>query len=228
VSRSVHARPRAIRAAERLRAPNAPRGANDLSKPYRFGRIFKERGIATEPGRSQSGDARHDILPHVHFQRPAPGLHHPVARADIVRVLAFFGAECVYGVRSIALVNPPRTIQTLLGRLIVPGRIMLYAQPRSPWALPGRLSDAIADHFLSAGAIIDVRGDGAQTMIAWPGETLRDFMLFDVLMHEIGHHLIQQYKGKRRDRVMRTKDHEAFAAHFARQCRARYLAERAD
>jgi hypothetical protein len=40
-----------------------------------------------------------------------------------------------------------------------------------------------------------------------------------VLMHEVGHHLIQQYKGKRRARVARTRDHEAFADGFARRCR---------
>jgi len=229
VSRTVHTRPRAICAASRLRAPHAPRGASDLRIPYRFGRLLKECGLATEPSWSGSNDAPRSTFPRIRVQRPTPGLHHPVARGDIVRVLTFFGAECVYGVRSITLVNPSQTVWTLsFGRLIVPGRIVLYAQHLSPWMVPGWLSDDITSRFLHAGATIDVLGGGTQTAIAWPGETLHEFLLFDVLMHEIGHHLIQQYKGKRRDRVMRTKDHEAFAAHFARQCRARYIAEHAD
>jgi hypothetical protein len=47
-------------------------------------------------------------------------------------------------------------------------------------------------------------------------------MLFDVLLHEIGHHLIQQYRGKRTARVARTRDHEACADRFALQCRLLY------
>jgi hypothetical protein len=163
------------------------------------------------------------------MQRPTPSLHHPATRTDIVRVVTFFGAECIYGVRTVTLVNPPQTAWTLpLGRLIVPGQIVLYAQPLSPWVMPRQLSEERAEHFRQAGAAITVLGGGAQTVIAWPGETLRDFMLFDVLMHEIAHHMIQQYTGKRRERVMRTKDHEAFAAHFARRCRAGYPVERGD
>lgn len=57
-------------------------------------------------------------------------------------------------------------------------------------------------------------------IVSWPATTLRDYMLFDVLMHEIGHHLLQQYTGKRMARVARTKDHEAFADLFAQQCRS--------
>jgi hypothetical protein len=61
-----------------------------------------------------------------------------------------------------------------------------------------------------------------QTTVDWPGDTLRDFVLFDVLMHEIGHHIVQQYTGNRAGRVMRTRDHEAFAERFARRCREEF------
>jgi hypothetical protein len=44
-------------------------------------------------------------------------------------------------------------------------------------------------------------------------------MLFDGLMHEIGHHLIQHHTGKRLARVMRTTDHERSAGRFADACR---------
>jgi hypothetical protein len=51
--------------------------------------------------------------------------------------------------------------------------------------------------------------------VDWPGDTLRDFLLFDGLMHEIGHHMT----GKRTARVMRTADHERRADAFATACR---------
>jgi len=52
---------------------------------------------------------------------------------------------------------------------------------------------------------------------------LRDFMLFDALMHEIAHHRLQQYTGKRTARIARTADHEAYADQFAAQCRAQFM-----
>lgn len=76
----------------------------------------------------------------------------------------------------------------------------------------------------NAGARVECQPIGAATTISWPGQTLRDFMLFEVLMHEIRHHVIQQYKGKRTVRVVRTRDHEAAADRFAARCRAEYYA----
>ena len=45
-------------------------------------------------------------------------------------------------------------------------------------------------------------------------------MLRDVLLHEIGHHVLQHGKGKRGVRIARTRDHEAFATRFALGLRA--------
>jgi hypothetical protein len=64
------------------------------------------------------------------------------------------------------------------------------------------------------------------TAIEWPGETLRDFVLFDGLMHEIGHHLVQYHRGKRSIQMMRTADHERYAEAFAAKCRLAWAARR--
>jgi hypothetical protein len=55
--------------------------------------------------------------------------------------------------------------------------------------------------------------------VKWSPVALKEFVLFEGLMHEIGHHLIQQHAGKRTARVMRTADHEKRAAAFAAACR---------
>jgi hypothetical protein len=99
---------------------------------------------------------------------------------------------------------------------------VLYDQPPSPWLLPGTLSAVELDRLRRAGAVVELVSETSQTIVSWQGETLRDFMLFDVLMHEIVHHLLQHDKGKRRERVARTRDHEAFADRFARRCRRLY------
>jgi hypothetical protein len=73
-----------------------------------------------------------------------------------------------------------------------------------------------------AGARIHVTA--ATTRVEWPANTLRDFVLFDGLMHEVGHHVVQNSAGKRGTRVMRTADHEQRADAFAAACRVAWAA----
>jgi hypothetical protein len=101
----------------------------------------------------------------------------------------------------------------------VPGRIVLFDQPQSPWTIPRNLNAATVHRLNTAGAVVQSVAGGLQTSVWWPGTTLRDFMLFDVLMHEVGHHLLQHHKGKRLVRIARTADQEAVADAFARRCR---------
>lgn len=160
-------------------------------------------------------------LPRIVVGRAGEGRHHPAGKAEIAAVLRYFGEACVYGIRSIELRRGAPDRQGLhFGRLVVPGRILLDDLPLPPWHLPGRLRRSEMARLERAGAAVE-RRDGA-TLVAWPGETLRDFVLFDVLMHEIGHHLLQHHKGKRTARVARTRDHEAFARRFAERCRAAF------
>jgi len=65
----------------------------------------------------------------------------------------------------------------------------------------------------------------AGTRADWPGDTLRDFMLFDGLMHEIGHHTIQHAARKRCTRAMRTTDHERRADAYATRARHAWAAQ---
>lgn len=139
-------------------------------------------------------------------------------------VLEFFGAEVTYGVRSIELARScgDAVDGLLLGRLLVPGRIVLYDQPSSPWLLPGRLPAQQLERLEAAGAEVEP-AECSGTRVTWPGETLKEFMLLGVLLHEIGHHILQHHKGKRRERTARTRDHEAYATAFAERYRLRYL-----
>ncbi len=165
-------------------------------------------------------------MPSIVEKRPRPGHHHPATRADVAETLRFFGEECVYGVCAVELrQGTPGAPGLELGRLLVPGRIVLYDQRHSPWHLPGRVGEEESRWLLDAGAEIEELE--AAIAIHWPAGTLKDFMLFDVLMHEVGHHLLQHHKGKRLARIARTSDHEAFAESFARKCRDAYRTSRA-
>lgn len=157
----------------------------------------------------------------VQVGRPPTGFLHPATRADVAALLGRAGAECTYGLRAVRLSVAPRADgrELRFGRLIVPGVIVLYAQPAPPWVLPGRLPDGEQDRLSLAGAEIAATGGGTQTVVAWPGDTLRRFMLFDVLLHEIGHHVLQHERRAPAGRIVRTSDHEAFADRFARRWR---------
>jgi hypothetical protein len=220
MSRSKHTRPRKVLAASRVRAPVEPRGRGDPSDQRALLRELKEVGIHAELA-TPAGEAAAP-LPRVVRKHPKKGFHHPAGKADIKRVLRFFGEECTYGLRSVELVQgqfPWAGGSLRLGRLMIPGRIVHFDQAQPPWRIPGPLTEHDEERLLRAGAILQIESGGMCVNVAWPDDTLRDFMLFDVLMHEVGHHLIQQYKGKRTLRVARTKDHEAFADRFAYKCR---------
>ena len=223
MSRSLHTRPREIRAADRLRNLELPRAAKDSTRARRILRELKELGFSPVPsGASRESSWR---LPSLIETRPRPGHHHPATKADVAEVLRFFSEECVYGVRAIELRQGTPGVRGLqLGRLVVPGRIVLYDQLPSPWRLPGRIGEQERRRLLDAGA--EIEEIEAAVIIHWPPGTLKDFMLLDVLMHEVGHHLLQHHKGKRLVRVARTSDHESFADAFARKCRKIYRASK--
>ena len=212
-----------------MREPRGSRGADDASQFNRLARELKEDGIELEPD-VVSQDAE-PILPRVIVKRPRKGFLHPATKSDITSVLEFFGEQCYYGLDTIKLVQGSDNIASgaiLLGRLEVPGTILLYDLPESPWVVNERLADTQLLRLQEAGAKIEMLASGAQCRIEWSDVDLRNFYLFDVFMHEIGHHLIQQYKGKRGVRVARTRDHEHYASLFAKRCRQDYLSEQPD
>jgi len=222
MSRTKHTVPRRIRAAKRIRVPYEPRGYADQSSRHLLARALKESGIVPDTVPVAHRDKRPAPPPRLIVKRPRSGYFHPASRAEILELLRFFGEECIYGLRTIELLQTGRGYRggdVLFGTLLVPGRIVLYEQPFSPWLLPGRLSAEEQQKIARAGATVESINEAPQTIVSWPGDTLRDFMLFDVLMHEVGHHLLQHHKGKRLERIARTADHEALAARFAVRCR---------
>jgi hypothetical protein len=241
MSRSKHTRPARIIAADRVSTPRGKRGSEDPSDAHRILIVLKELGIET----SVLGDSKQDsaatsgitgagaatTLPRISIQRPRRGFSHPANRSLIRKILMHFGELSWYGVREICLTQNPSAVdenKLIFGCLSIPGKILLYEQPHPPWLLTGRLRADQLALLESAGASIEVSSDGTRSKVDWPDDTLSRFMLFEVLMHEIGHHIIQQFKGKREAQVLRRKDHEALALAFARRCRQSYLGGRSD
>ena len=138
-------------------------------------------------------------------------------------MLKAVGPAAFYGLRSIELARSPANASIsapVFGRYCAPGRIILFEQPLPPWRVSGLLKGDMARRLERAGAVLTRLTDVGATFVEWPEDALRRFMLEEVLLHELGHHVLQHHKGKRPKRVARTRDHEAFAARFADKQRA--------
>lgn len=193
----------------------------DLGLRRRLGRLLKGLdGEALHTADETSGRATRIRVVEV---PPRPGFHHPAGSADVARFLDRLGPEALYGLRSVELCRGPAWAGHAIpcfGRLHVPGRISLYDLPEPAWRWLGLIAARDAEAFERAGAIVATDRKAGSTVVEWPGTSLACFVLLDVLLHEIGHHILQHGKGKRLIRVARTRDHEAFAARFAERCRA--------
>ncbi|MEU0556730.1 hypothetical protein [Dactylosporangium sp. NPDC006015] len=181
------------------------------------------RSLRTDPYPIRAARRAGASVP-VRVCRPRPGFVHPAGADDVVRVLTFFGPAAAYGLRGVELrQRPAAPAGPAVAVLRVPGVVLLFEQPAPPWVLPGRLTDAAAARLERAGA--RVMAGPAGTLVDWPSEeALRDFVLFDGLMHEIGHHRIQHAARRRHTRAMRTADHERRADAFAARARAAWAA----
>jgi hypothetical protein len=151
------------------------------------------------------------------MRQPVPGRYHPATVADVRAALNAFGEVAYYGLDLVELV-PATPIHNgpVLGCLVGPGHVVLYDQPQPPWRLGAALSQADRAWLASAGADVSTSG-----VVAWPGDSLRRFMLGHVLAHEIGHHLLQHERRRRGERAARQRDHEARAEVVAATLRER-------
>jgi hypothetical protein len=204
-----------------VRQPYASRGTDDQSDYRVLARLMKESGVVVDS--PEETDVAGVKLPRVVVQRPATGYFHALGKSEILDLLQRCGERTYYGLRQITVKQGDSGNRFVMARLQIPGVIELYAQPHLPWTFPGQLKPSEYTRLTAAGAKIQVLGDGLQTSLNWDVSDLKNFMLFDVLMHEVGHHILQQFKGKRSMRVARTADHEQFANLFAARCRNQFL-----
>jgi hypothetical protein len=162
--------------------------------------------LRSQPRRIRA--TRRARFPVVRARRPHPGRHHPASASDVRKALKAFGEEVYYGVESVELVPGPTAGGRLsFGRLLGPGRIVLYDQAPSPWRRGHPLGAAQRKELEAGGADLSAEG-----VVSWPNGALRRFMLGYVLAHELGHHVLQHERRLRGQRGARTREHEARAA----------------
>lgn len=226
MSRSKHTRPAKIIAADRVRSPRASRSSTYVAETITqtITQLNAELETGAEPLKAVTQELEHVCFPRIRRQPPRKGYYHPASPRDIKAMLHYFGELSYYGVREIQLAQRPAIScgKIVLAKLSIPGKIILFEQPFFPWSVGGTLEQEMLEILEAAGAQVENSDDGCRSKISWSAQDLRKFMLFEGLMHEVGHHIIQQFKGKRTSQVLRLKDHELLARNFARRCREEY------
>lgn len=223
VARTKHTDPPAIRAARRVEDPRASRGDGDLALDRRRTELFKELGVEPFEPPVSTQDGGH--LPRIRRTKARPGFVHPLGVKEIRAALTRLGPVAWYGLDSIELRQQPDHDREVLrlGMFLAPDTILLFEQRRPPWILDRRVGTRTRGILERADAVIE---DSATiTRVSFPGESLSSFMLFDGLVHELAHHMLQRYTGKRTVRRMRTSEHEARADAFARTVRGTWTDE---
>ena len=170
------------------------------------------RSRHTEPYQLRAARRAHHVQIRVSPARP--GFVHAAGADDVRRALEFFGPAASYGLHRVELRHSRG--RPLVAALTEPGVVVLYEQPCPPWTIAGRLSPETQHRLRRAGAIVEAGASASR--VDWPYQTLRDFMLLDGLMHEVGHHVVQ-HRAHKRAPIMRTVDHERRADAFAADCR---------
>jgi hypothetical protein len=218
MTRSVHNDPIDIRAARRLTNPYDRRSLGDCRVSQRRTRRTGLNRTVLRNG--APGSARSGVTTRIIYHAPGDGYAHPAGRADVRRFLDQLPARYRYKLHAVELrpVPPDGSPNArLLGRLLQDGRIILYAQPHSPWVLGGLLTDQEQARLSQAGAEVSMDRRSCLTIVTWPVDRLRDFMLQDVLLHELAHHVLQVRRGTQAIPTTRASDHEAYAIGMTRR-----------
>jgi hypothetical protein len=205
MSRSLHTQKLSLRAARRQARPYSTRRAEAA---YLTGRTDDE--VASDGSSKRL---------RIQAQKPLPGTLHPLRVRDIRELLTTLGPAASYGLRSMRLRQECVFLDgnLVFAEYVVPGDIVLYAVPKSPWRLPCIPSPEDRAAFARHGACVRVDTSRRQTTVEWTFSGLRAFYLAEVLAHELGHHRLQYHKGKRAALICRRRDHEQRAILHSRR-----------
>jgi hypothetical protein len=161
------------------------------------------------------------IYPPILSRKPRRGDRHPISAQGLKMRLPGVLPQYLYGLRRIELrarrsdrIGEPFGCYLMRERIVV-----LYSLPMQ-WKLD-RLSDGWRSQFSAYGAEV-CKGDQG-IAVHWTNEACLDLWFWDqVVMHELGHHFVEQYRSKN-GRVRTRKAHEALAdMHVGRYLNRRF------
>jgi hypothetical protein len=154
------------------------------------------------------------------FDRPLkPGFVRPWSIGDVAEVLTTIPDQYLAGLEGVFLMggtSRQRHLKKITYGMYGSGRIYLFALPEVMLVqhLRGMPKPSLVKEYTKFGATVIPSGKGGATL-RFEESSLRLFYLYDVLLHEVGHHV---------DRKGESDDAERYARWFAELQHARLLA----
>jgi hypothetical protein len=148
------------------------------------------------------------VSPRIVSRDPRQGDVHPLTKSGLTTTLDLIPATYLYGLSRIELLPLTAEIGQPFGRYRPSEKsIVLYSLPLR-WEV-GISAEVARREVGKAGARVTT--EGGLTVVTWDDHVLMSFwFLFEVLLHELGHHYRHQYRF-RRGPVGRTRDEERIA-----------------
>ena len=137
-------------------------------------------------------------LPRIVVREPRKGDVHPLTRDQIWYYLAMVPPAYVYGLKAVEL-RPRKDALGCPYGLYSPRdkRIWLYSCPAREWHFSNEIWHS-AKAILTWGAqIVESEGSSGDIAVQWNDPVDIELFLVDVLLHELGHHYVHQYKSSR-------------------------------
>lgn len=138
------------------------------------------------------------LLPRIQRRRPRPGDVHPLAPADIRHCLRLLPPAYVYGLRGIELRARRDAVGAPYGTYLRgERRIWLYSCPPRRWRFEPEVWPRHRGLLADGATPAAVPGDPDGVWIEWhdPADLWRVYL--QVLVHELGHHYVNQYRASR-------------------------------
>ena len=156
--------------------------------------------------------------PRVIERKPAPGDVHPLPKRAVHRFLRLFPIEYVYGLRRVELrARKDNEIGNPFGCYWTDEKaIVLYSLP-AVWRVR-RLGEGTRRSVEQFGAKVTVSKEENLVEVRWPEKdgAYMDVWFLSVFTHELGHHVVEQYKTKKRSNYSRLHQEMVAERHSVR------------
>jgi hypothetical protein len=150
---------------------------------FRFGRLDKEGFRA---------------MPRIVARKPRTGDIHPLTRNTIWNYLQLVPPAYVYGLKAVELRPRKDAVGCPYGLYSpVEKRIWLYSCPSREWHFSNEIWTRHKGVLASGAQVVTSGNASNDVVVEWNDPFDIELLFVDVLLHELGHHYVNQYRSSR-------------------------------
>lgn len=137
-------------------------------------------------------------MPRIVNRKPRIGDIHPLTRDQIATYLLLVPPAYVYGLKAIELRPRKNAVGCPYGRYSVDEkRIWLYSCPAREWHFSEETWPCHKGVLSDGAKIITSENAGKEVVVEWNDPIDIELFFVDTLLHELGHHYVNQYRSSR-------------------------------